>query len=145
MVVTGSLIASIAPVERATMENRTVVQFDKEQLEQLGIVKIDLLGLRMLSAIADAVMLVRETKGKMIDLRQLDFKEKAVYDRICSARTIGIFQVESGAQVSLIPHMQPKCFQDLVIEVSLIRPGPLQGGVVKPYILRRQRLSRSNF
>ncbi len=137
MVVTGQPISDIVPIEPATMENRTVVQFDKEGLESLGIVKIDLLGLRMLSAIGDTVKLVKEIHGKQIDLHRLNFKGQSVYDQICSARTIGIFQVESGAQVSLIPHLQPRRFQDLVIEVSLIRPGPLQGGMVRPYIRRR--------
>ncbi len=136
MIVTGEPIASLMPIEPATMPNRTV-QFDKEWLEQLGIVKIDLLGLRMLSAISDAVKLVRETRGQRIDLHALDFKDKRVYDQICSAKTIGLFQVESGAQVSVIPHLQPRSFQDLVVEVSLIRPGPLQGNMVRPYLRRR--------
>jgi error-prone DNA polymerase len=114
------------------------VQFDKEYLEQLGLVKIDLLGLRMLSAIADAVSLAAQVRGETIDLERLDFRDPAVYQQICSAQTIGLFQVESGAQVSIIPHLQPRCFQDLVIEISLIRPGPLQGNMVRPYIRRRQ-------
>lgn len=140
MVVTGDLIADLMPIEPATMENRTVVQLDKEYLEQLGIVKIDLLGLRMLSAIADALMLVEQGRGKKVVLDELDFRDRLVYDQICSAQTIGIFQVESGAQVSIIPSLQPRCFQDLVVEISLIRPGPLQGNMVRPYIRRRQGL-----
>jgi error-prone DNA polymerase len=158
MVITGDLIAELMPIEPATMENRTVVQLDKEYLEQLGIVKIDLLGLRMLSAIADAVMLagtssavctprssrgvragVEQGRDKKVVLEELDFRDRKVYDQICSAHTIGIFQVESGAQVSIIPSLQPRCFQDLVVEISLIRPGPLQGNMVRPYIRRRQR------
>jgi error-prone DNA polymerase len=140
MIVTGGPIASLLPVEPATMEKRTVVQFDKEYLESLGIVKIDLLGLRMLSAIADAVEMVRTARGQYVDFLHLDYRDRAVYDQICSAHTIGLFQVESGAQVSIIPHMQPRCFQDLVVEISLIRPGPLQGNMVRPYIRRRQGL-----
>jgi len=140
MVVTGRPIAELISVEPATMEGRTVVQFDKDCLEGSGIVKIDLLGLRMLSAIADAVSLVHREHQKIIRLDRLDFRDKQVYDRICSARTVGIFQVESGAQVSVIPHLQPRCFQDLVVEVSLIRPGPLQGNMVRPYLRRRQGL-----
>ena len=140
MVITGSEIGGLIPVEPATMENRTVVQFDKEYLEQLGIVKIDLLGLRMLSAIADAIELIGNGRGIHIELERLDFLDKAIYDQICSAQTIGLFQVESGAQVSVIPSMQPRCFQDLVIEISLIRPGPLQGNMVRPYLRRRQGL-----
>ncbi len=138
LVVTGAPIAALIPVEPATLADRAVVQFDKEALEQLGLVKIDLLGLRMLSAIADTLQLVRQTRGRAVALHQLDFKDPRVYAQICSAQTIGIFQVESGAQVSVIPHLQPRCFQDLVVEVSLIRPGPLQGNMVRPYLRRRQ-------
>jgi len=116
------------------------VQFDKTYLEDLGIVKVDLLGLRMLSAISDAMQLVRETQRRQIRLERLRFDDRRIYAQICSAQTIGIFQVESGAQVSVIPHLQPHCFQDLVIEVSLIRPGPLQGNMVRPYLRRRQGL-----
>lgn len=140
MIVSGAELMALMPIEPASMEGRTVVQFDKEGLEVLGIVKIDLLGLRMLSAIADALAQIRETRGKTIDLYALDGKDPAVFDQICSAHTIGLFQVESGAQVSIIPHLQPRCFQDLIAEVSLIRPGPLQGNMVRPYIRRRQGL-----
>jgi len=140
MIITGDVLAELMPIEPATMENRTVVQLDKEFLEQMGIVKIDLLGLRMLSAIADARMLVEQGRGQAVALDELDFRDRDVYDQICSAQTIGIFQVESGAQVSIIPSLQPRCFQDLVVEISLIRPGPLQGNMVRPYIRRRQGL-----
>lgn len=140
MVVSGAELAALMPIEPASMEDRTVVQFDKEGLEALGIVKIDLLGLRMLSAISDAIDQIQTTRGVKIDLYALDGKDPAVFDQICSAHTIGLFQVESGAQVSIIPHLQPRCFQDLIAEVSLIRPGPLQGNMVRPYIRRRQGL-----
>jgi error-prone DNA polymerase len=144
MIVTGEPIAQLVPVEPAAMDavnaRRTVVQFDKEGLEQLGIVKIDLLGLRMLSAIADAVSLVQQKRAIPVNLYALDFRDPAVYQQICSTDTIGIFQVESGAQVSVIPDLQPQCYQDLVIEVSLIRPGPLQGNMVRPYLRRRKGL-----
>ncbi|MBL8058521.1 MAG: error-prone DNA polymerase [Anaerolineales bacterium] len=140
MIIAGEPLAGLIPVEPAAMEARTVVQWDKAHLEQAGIVKIDLLGLRMLAAIADTVALVRAARGEVIDLHALDFRERAVYDQICSGQTIGLFQVESGAQASLIPALQPRCFQDLVVEVSLIRPGPLQGNMVKPFIRRRRGL-----
>ncbi len=140
MVVSGVELSALMPIEPASMEDRTVVQFDKEGLEALGIVKIDLLGLRMLSAISDAIEQILTTRGVKIDLYALDGKDPAVFDQICSAHTIGLFQVESGAQVSIIPHLQPRCFQDLIAEVSLIRPGPLQGNMVRPYIRRRQGL-----
>lgn len=137
MIVAGELVARVLPVEPARMPGRTVVQCDKDQLETLGLVKIDLLGLRMLTAIQDTLAFLHQ-RGIQVDLHRLDYVDQAVYDRICSAKTIGMFQVESGAQVSLIPHLQPRCFDDLVVEVSLIRPGPLQGNMVKPYIRRRQ-------
>ena len=140
MVVSGADLVDLMPIEPASMPERTVVQFDKEGLESLGIVKIDLLGLRMLSAISDALALIRQTRGRVIDLHALDGRDPAVYDQICSAHTIGLFQVESGAQVSIIPQLQPRCFTDLIAEVSLIRPGPLQGNMVRPYIRRRQGL-----
>ncbi len=138
MIIAGDVLSRLIPLEPASMEARTVVQFDKTYLEDLGIVKVDLLGLRMLSAISDAVQLVRETRQRQIRLERLDFTDRRVYDQICSAKNIGVFQVESGAQSSVIPHLQPRCFQDLVIEVSLIRPGPLQGNMVRPYLRRRQ-------
>jgi error-prone DNA polymerase len=140
MIVTGDPIADLVAVEPATMADRTVTQMDKEFLEQSGLVKIDLLGLRMLSAIADALTFIEREHGRAIELHRLDFLDRRVYDQICSAHTIGIFQVESGAQVSIIPSLQPRCFQDLVVEISLIRPGPLQGNMVRPYIRRRQGL-----
>ncbi len=140
MIVTGEPLARVLPIEPARMPGRTVTQFDKNQLETLGIVKIDLLGLRMLSAIADTLLFLRQ-RNLNVDLHRLDMVDDSVFDRICSSKTVGIFQVESGAQVSLIPHLQPRCFDDLVIEVSLIRPGPLQGNMVKPYIRRRKGLA----
>jgi error-prone DNA polymerase len=138
MIVAGEVLSRLIPLEPATMELRTVVQFDKTFLEDLGIVKVDLLGLRMLSAISDAVHLVRQTQNRQIHLERLEFTDRRIYDQICSGHILGVFQVESGAQASVIPHLQPRCFQDLVIEVSLIRPGPLQGNMVRPYLRRRQ-------
>lgn len=136
-IVAGEPIDSLIPIEPASMPDRRVVQFDKEWLEALGIVKIDLLGLRMLSVLSRTVQLVQRERGLTLDLDRLDCSDPRVYAFICSGKTIGIFQVESGAQVSIIPELQPRCFQDLVVEVSLIRPGPLQGNMVHPYLRRR--------
>ena len=136
-IVAGEPIDSLIPIEPASMPDRMVVQFDKEWLEALGIVKIDLLGLRMLSVLSRTVQLVQRERGLTLDLDRLDCSDPRVYAFICSGKTIGIFQVESGAQVSVIPELQPHCFQDLVVEVSLIRPGPLQGNMVHPYLRRR--------
>ena len=140
MVITGPPLAERVPTEPATMPGRVVVQWDKEALETVGLVKIDLLGLRMLSAISEAVEIIYETTGERVDLDHLTFDDPAVYDLIASADTIGVFQVESRAQSQVLPRLQPRCFQDLIITISLIRPGPIQGDMVHPYLRRRQAL-----
>lgn len=141
MIVTGEPLTALLPVEPATMPGRRVVQFDKKWLEMLGIVKIDLLGLRMLSALATACKLVQRERGQTIQLDSLDLKDKGVYRFIRSGRTIGIFQVESGAQISIIDDLRPRCYEDLIVEVSLVRPGPLQGHMVQPFLQRRKGLT----
>jgi error-prone DNA polymerase len=141
MIVTGEPLTALLPVEPATMPNRRVVQFDKKWLEMLGIVKIDLLGLRMLSALATTRKLVRRERGLAIQLDLLGLKDERVYRFIRSGRTIGIFQVESGAQISIIDDLRPLCYEDLIVEVSLVRPGPLQGHMVQPFLLRRKGLA----
>jgi error-prone DNA polymerase len=132
MIITAAPLADRLPIEPATMADRVVVQWDKESLETAGLVKIDLLGLRMLSALAEA-------DGHLPpgQLAGLTFDDPAVYDLISSGETIGIFQVESRAQAQLQPRLQPRCFGDLVIAISLIRPGPIQGDMVHPYLRRR--------
>jgi error-prone DNA polymerase len=119
------------------MEGRTVVQWDKDALETAGWVKLDVLGLRMLSAIADACDFIAARTGRRPDLTALRFDDGRVYDMICRGETIGVFQVESRAQASLIPKFQPRLFADLTVEVALIRPGPVQGNMVHPYLRRR--------
>jgi error-prone DNA polymerase len=137
MVISGPPLAGRVPTEPATMPERVVVQWDKEALEAVGLVKIDLLGLRMLSAVAEAVEIARETRGKSIDLDRLTFDDPAVYDMIASADTIGVFQVESRAQAQILPRLWPRRFEDLIVSISLIRPGPIQGNMVHPYLRRR--------
>jgi error-prone DNA polymerase len=137
MVITGPPLAERLPTEPATMPGRVVVQWDKEALEDAGLVKIDLLGLRMLSAVAEAVEIVRETTGQAIDLDRLAFDDPAVYEMIAKADTIGVFQVESRAQAQILPLLQPRRFEDLIVSISLIRPGPIQGNMVHPYLRRR--------
>ncbi len=139
MVLSGPPLAEIVPLEPATMEARTVCQWDKDALEDVGMVKIDLLGLRMLSALEEALGVVEETTGRRPELDRLAFDDPAVYDMICSGDVIGCFQVESRAQAQLIPHFRPRCFEDLIVEISLIRPGPIQGNMVQPYLRRRMR------
>ncbi|MCB0209355.1 MAG: DNA polymerase III subunit alpha [Anaerolineae bacterium] len=134
MIITGASLTERVPTEPATMLDRVVVQWDKESLETAGLVKIDLLGLRMLSAIDEAVTLINEQPGQMLDLENLTFDDPTVYDLITHGSTIGIFQVESRAQAQLQPRLKPTCFNDLIVAISLIRPGPIQGNMVHPYL-----------
>jgi error-prone DNA polymerase len=151
MVIAGPPLCELVPLEPATMEGRVVTQWDKDGLEGVGMVKIDLLGLRMLSAIEDAVTIIagqterslscrREDRpiGEWSDLEALSHDDPEVYDMLCRGETIGVFQVESRAQANLIPRFQPRSFDDLVIQISLIRPGPLQAQMVRPYLRRRE-------
>lgn len=137
MIITGLPLITRLPTEPATMANRFVVQWDKDSLETAGLVKIDLLGLRMLSAIAEAVLLIQETRGTTPDLDRLFFDDPAVYEMITAADTLGVFQVESRAQSQMLPRLRPECFNDLIVAISLIRPGPIQGNMVHPYLRRR--------
>ena len=137
MVIAGAPLMGRVPTEPATMTDRVVVQWDKEGLEDIGLVKIDILGLRMLSAISDAVALIEETEGIAPEIDRLTFTDPAVYRMIGEADTIGVFQVESRAQAQVLPRLQPRCFDDLIVSISLIRPGPVQGNMVHPYLRRR--------
>jgi len=138
MIITAKPLSQIVPIENATMPDRTVIQWDKDDAGDVGLVKIDLLGLGMLSLIDYAIKLVKEHKGIKIDPAQLDYADPKVYDLLCDADTVGVFQVESRAQMNTLPRMKPRCFYDLVIEVALIRPGPIQGEMVHPYLRRRK-------
>jgi len=137
MVLCDRPVIEVCPVEWARMPGRTVLQWDKDDCAAIGLVKFDLLGLGMLEALHRAVDVVTEFHGVTIDLGALP-QEDAVYDLLCEADTVGVFQVESRAQMATLPRVQPRCFYDLVIEVALIRPGPIQGNAVNPYIRRRQ-------
>lgn len=137
MVICDRPIADVCPVEWARMANRSVLQWDKDDCAAIGLVKFDLLGLGMLSALRYAIDLVREHKGLDVDLSKLDLSEPAVYEMLQRADSVGVFQVESRAQMATLPRLKPRVFYDLVVEVALIRPGPIQGGSVHPYIKRR--------
>jgi error-prone DNA polymerase len=136
MVICDRPVVEICPVEWGRMPGRSVLQWDKDDCAAAGLVKFDLLGLGMLTALHHMVDLVREYHGIEIDLARLD-QEVEVYDLLCRADTVGVFQVESRAQMGTLPRVQPRCFYDLAIEVALIRPGPIQGNAVHPYIRRR--------
>jgi error-prone DNA polymerase len=137
MVITGPPLADRLPTEPATMPDRVVVQWDKDSLEEAGLVKIDLLGLRMLSVLSDACDIIEQTTGARPDLDRLTFDDPAVYEMISNADTIGVFQVESRAQAQMLPRMRPRTFADIIIAISLIRPGPIIGQMVHPYLRRR--------
>ena len=138
MLITAAPLVDVVPIERATMPDRNVVQFDKRDVEDLGLVKMDLLGLRTLSLIKDAVAMIDARHGVRLELGSLPLDDPAVYDLICEVDTIGLFQVESRAQAQALPRVRPRTFADIVVEVAIIRPGPLQGNAVNPYIRRRQ-------
>ncbi len=137
MVIADRPLTEYCPVEWAAMENRSVLQWDKDDCAAAGLVKFDLLGLGMLTLLHLAVDLIAEHRGIEIDLATIP-QEDAVYDMLCAADTVGIFQVESRAQMATLPRLRPRTFYDLVVEVALIRPGPIQGGSVHPYIRRRR-------
>jgi error-prone DNA polymerase len=136
MVICDRPMAEVCPIEWGRMANRSVLQWDKEDCAAVGLVKFDLLGLGMLSALHHTLDLVAAHEGIRVDLSRLE-QDDGVYDMICAADTIGVFQIESRAQMATLPRLRPRCFHDLVVEIALIRPGPIQGGSVHPYIRRR--------
>ncbi|MHC6221236.1 error-prone DNA polymerase [Arthrobacter sp. MMS24-S77] len=137
MVLTERPVGEVVPIERARMENRTVLQWDKDDCEWMGLVKFDLLGLGMLAALQYSFDLIDKHFGERWTIESIPREEPAVYDMLCRADSIGVFQVESRAQISTLPRLKPREFYDLVVEIALIRPGPVQGGAVHPYIRRR--------
>lgn len=137
MVLTDRPVGEVVPIEHARMENRTVIQWDKDDAAWMGLVKFDLLGLGMLAALQYCFDLIRDATGEAWELSTLPKEEKAVYDMLCRADSIGVFQVESRAQMGLLPRLQPRRFYDLVVQIALIRPGPIQGGAVHPFVRRK--------
>jgi error-prone DNA polymerase len=136
MIICQGQLDSVVPLENASMPGRTVAQWDKEDCEDLGIVKVDLLGLGMMSVMQDAIELTRQ-RGHPVDLAKIPTDDPATFKMMQEADTIGVFQIESRAQMATLPRMKPKCFYDVVIEVAIIRPGPIQGNMVHPYLARR--------
>ncbi len=130
-------IEKLVPVENAAMDGRTVVQWDKDDLDALGLIKVDILALGMLSAIRRALDFIGAKTGRALQLHQIPQDDTATYDMLCQADSVGVFQVESRAQMSMLPRLKPRTFYDLVIEVAIVRPGPIQGGMVHPYLRRR--------
>ncbi|UPL12987.1 error-prone DNA polymerase [Microbacterium galbinum] len=142
MVLTARPVGEVVPVEHARMENRTVIQWDKDDAAFMGLVKFDLLGLGMLAALQHCFDLIHEATGELWTLETLPKEEPGVYDMLCRADSIGVFQVESRAQIGLLPRLQPRSFYDLAIQIALIRPGPIQGGAVHPFVQRKMAKDR---
>jgi error-prone DNA polymerase len=136
-VISNGPLSELVPVENATMEDRTVIQWEKNDLEDLGLLKVDVLGLGMLTAIRRSFDLIREYDGREYTLATVPAEDPVVYDMICDGDTMGVFQIESRAQMAMLPRLKPRCYYDLVIEVAIIRPGPIQGDMVHPYLRRR--------
>jgi error-prone DNA polymerase len=137
-VISHSRLSRLVPVENAAMEDRTIVQWDKDDLDAVGLLKIDILALGMLSCIRRTLAMVSDWRGMPFELRDVPHEDPATYDMICQADTVGVFQIESRAQMSMLPRLRPRQFYDLVIEVAIIRPGPIQGGMIHPYLRRRE-------
>ena len=137
MILSKAPLAALLPIEPAAMTGRTVVQWDKDSLEAQGWIKIDVLGLRMLSALSEAVQCVERVSGARVELDDLDLADARVYEMISRADTLGVFQVESRAQSNILPRLQPRNFDDLIVAISLVRPGPLVGNMTHPYLRRR--------
>jgi error-prone DNA polymerase len=139
-VIAQDKLSRLVPIENAAMEDRRVIQWDKDDLDALGLIKVDVLGLGMLSAIRRCLDTIAEREGRPFRMQDIPAEDPAVYAMIGAADTMGVFQIESRAQMSMLPRLRPECFYDLVIEVAIVRPGPIQGGMVHPYLRRRQGL-----
>jgi len=136
-VISQGPLTRLVPIENAAMPERSVIQWDKDDLEELGLLKVDVLGLGMLSAIRRSFELIKNFYGRALSMSTLPAEDSAVYDMICKGDTMGVFQIESRAQMAMLPRLKPRCYYDLVIEVAIIRPGPIQGDMVHPYLRRR--------
>lgn len=139
-VISHTKLSRLVPVENASMADRSIIQWDKDDIDAVGLLKVDILALGMLSCIRRALDLVSEQRGERFELGDVPPEDPATYEMICQADTVGVFQIESRAQMSMLPRMLPRTFYDLVIEVAIIRPGPIQGGMIHPFLRRRQGL-----
>lgn len=144
-VIARDRLDELVPIEPASMEDRTVVEWDKDDLDALKMMKVDLLALGMLSCIRRAFVLLTEHKGLNLEIATVPQEDRAVYDMLCKADSVGVFQVESRAQMTMLPRLKPRTFYDLVIETAIVRPGPIQGDMVHPYLNRRQGLERVSY
>ncbi|CAN7386402.1 error-prone DNA polymerase [Variovorax sp. LjRoot130] len=141
-VLTQTKLTRLVPVENASMKDRSVIQWEKDDLEAMGMLKVDVLALGMLSAIRRALAMVNGWRKTALQMHQIPNDDEAVFDMICDADTIGVFQIESRAQMSMLPRLKPRTYEDLVIEVAIVRPGPIQGGMVHPYLKNREKVRK---
>ena len=139
-VISRGPLAQLVPIENAAMDGRSVIQWDKDDLDALGLLKVDILALGMLTALRRALDVIGQKLGRPFGMQDVPSEDTATYDMICQADTVGVFQIESRAQMSMLPRLKPRKFYDLVIEVAIVRPGPIQGGMVHPYLRRRDGL-----
>jgi error-prone DNA polymerase len=139
-VLTQMPLSRLVPIENAAMVDRSVIQWDKDDLDALGLLKVDVLALGMLTALRKAMALIGERQGHAFSMQDIPDNDSPTYDMVCAADTVGVFQIESRAQMSMLPRLKPRSYYDLVIEVALVRPGPIQGGAVHPYLDRRRGL-----
>jgi error-prone DNA polymerase len=139
-VISHGKLSRLVPIENAAMKDRSVVQWDKDDLDALGLMKVDILALGMLSMIRRALDMVSDLRGEPFGMQDIPDADKPTYDMICKADTVGVFQIESRAQMTMLPRLKPREFYDLVIQVAIVRPGPIHGGMVHPYLRRRQGL-----
>jgi error-prone DNA polymerase len=141
-VLTQDKLIRLVPVENASMENRSIVQWEKRDLEEMNMIKVDVLALGMLSAIRRCLDFVNRWRGTNYEMHTLEPEDPLVYDMICQADTVGVFQIESRAQMSMLPRLRPREYYDLVVEVAIVRPGPILGGMVHPYLKQREKLAK---
>ncbi|MGB7399903.1 error-prone DNA polymerase [Castellaniella sp.] len=144
-VISRGPLTRLVPIENAAMDGRTIIQWDKDDIDALGILKIDVLALGMLSMLHRALDLMAQRQGRPFTLQDIPAEDPATYEMLSRGDTVGVFQVESRAQMSMLPRLQPRCFYDLVVEVAIVRPGPMQGGMVHPYLRRRQGLEAVSY
>ena len=140
MIISSRPLIEIVPLEPAAWEGRVLCQWDKDSCDDAGFIKIDFLALGMLSLVEEAVELIADRHGEVPDLSRIDYEDEEIYDRICSGDTVGLFQVESRAQIQMVRRVRPRNLADLAIQVAIVRPGPIVGGAVNPYVTRRERL-----
>ena len=138
MVITAGSLCELCPIENAAMDDRTIIQWNKDDLDELGILKVDVLALGMLSALHRCFDLITKHHDHSLSLGTIPQGDQTTYDMICKADTVGVFQIESRAQMSMLPRLQPRCYYDLVVEVAIVRPGPIQGNMVHPYLKARE-------